>query len=186
MKLESVAMGEQTNACEHLRRWPMPNAQGALAGHAAPESPLTAIGSSAPVPLVCAAHEPESAAPAYIAAAPRQRLRNLQLIGERAHRFFFLDCQSIDYLQVDGNYVTIHLGEVRYLTRSTLKHLSDVLTPYDFIRIDRGVLVNLQQVEYVERLEGGQFAFQLRRGQYLVANRERSSAIVRLLRSGVR
>lgn len=116
---------------------------------------------------------------------PRRTLRSPRLIGERAHRLHFLEAHAVDYLQVDGNYVTIYVGDDRYLTRSTLKHLSDVLAPYDFIRIDRSVLLNLRQVEYVERLESGQFLFQLRRGQQLASNRERSSAIARLLRSGV-
>lgn len=116
----------------------------------------------------------------------RQWLRSPRLIGERAHRFHFLPTPSIDYLQVDGNYVTIHVGDDRYLARATLKHLSDVLAPFDFMRIDRSVLINLQQVEYIERLDGGRFAFQLRRGHYLVSNRERRGAISRLLRCGVR
>lgn len=116
----------------------------------------------------------------------RWTLRSPRLIGERAHRFHFLETHAVDYLQVDGNYVTIHVGDDRYVTRSTLKHLSDVLSPYDFLRIDRSVLLNLRQVDYVERLESGQFSFHLRRGQQLVSSRERSGAIVRLLRSGVR
>ena len=124
--------------------------------------------------------------PMYIDTARRRQAPGLQLIGERAHRFYFLDCQLIDYLHVDGNYITLHVGNDRYLTRSTLKRLSDVLTPHHFMQIDRGVLLNLQQVEYVERLESGQFAFQLRCGQHLIANRERSGAIARLLRNGVR
>jgi two-component system LytT family response regulator len=116
---------------------------------------------------------------------PRPSLRSPRLIGERAHRFHFLDTSSIDYLQVDGNYVTIHIGEDRYLTRATLKYLSDVLTPYDFMRIDRSLLINLRQVDSIERLESGRFGFQLHCGRYLVSNRERSGAILRLLRSGV-
>lgn len=108
-----------------------------------------------------------------------------RLIGERVHRFYFLDAHHVDYLQVDGNYVTIHVGEDKYLTRTTLKRLSDVLAPHDFLRIDRPLLVNLRRVDYVERLESGQFAFCLRRGQRLVSSRERSAAIVRLLRGGV-
>ena len=109
-----------------------------------------------------------------------------QLIGERAHRFHFLDATTVDYLEVDGNYVTIHVGDDRFLTRTTLKYLSMLLAPCDFVQIDRSLLVNLHQVEYVERLDGGQFAFKLRRGQQLRSSRERASRIVKLLRSAVR
>ena len=112
--------------------------------------------------------------------------RVTQLIGERAHRFHFLDPATVDYLEVDGNYVTIHVGDDRFLTRATLKHLSMLLEPSDFVRIDRSLLVNLRQVEYVERLEGGQFSFKLRRGRQLKSSRERASRIVKLLRGAVR
>ncbi len=128
---------------------------------------------------------PISLSSRHIDTESQRWLRGPRLIGERAHRFHLLDTSSIDYLQVEGNYVTIHVGEDRYLTRATLKYLSDVLTPYDFLRIDRSLLINLRQVEHIERLESGRFAFQLRCGHYLVSNRERSGAILRLLRSGV-
>lgn len=109
-----------------------------------------------------------------------------RLIGERAHRFHFLDAPTVDYLEVDGNYVTIHVGDERFLTRATLKHLASLLTPYDFIHIDRSLLVNLRQVDYVERLASGRIAFKLRHGQELKSSRERAGEIAKMLRSGVR
>jgi two-component system LytT family response regulator len=108
------------------------------------------------------------------------------LIGERAHRFHFLEARSVDCLEVDGNYVTIHVGNDRFLTRATLKQLSEALAPLDFVRIDRSCLINLRRVDYVERLESGQFAFTLRHGQRLVSSRERASRILQLLRSPLR
>jgi two-component system, LytTR family, response regulator len=108
------------------------------------------------------------------------------LIGERAHRFHFLETRSVDYLEVDGNYVTIHVGNDRFLTRATLKQLSEVLAPHDFVRIDRSCLVNLRRVDYVERLERGQFAFTLRHGQRLVSSRERATRMLQLLRGPLR
>jgi DNA-binding LytR/AlgR family response regulator len=108
------------------------------------------------------------------------------LVGERNHRFHFLEARAIDFMEVSGNYVTIHVGDERFLVRATLKHLSAKLSASDFIRIDRSYLVNLRRVEYVERLEGGQFVFVLRRGQRIVSSRERAGGISKLLRSAVR
>jgi DNA-binding LytR/AlgR family response regulator len=82
--------------------------------------------------------------------------------------------------------VVIHAGEDRFLTRTTLKHLCSVLPPREFIRIDRSLLVNLRRVDYVERLENGRFSFSMRQGKHQVmSSRERSPAILRLLRSGL-
>jgi two-component system LytT family response regulator len=119
-------------------------------------------------------------------AAPRTGTGCTRIIGEQAHRFHFLDAQAVDYFEVDGNYVTIHARGQQFLTRTTLKHLCDELAGDDFVRIDRSLLVNLRQVDYVERLEGGRFAFRLRSGQQLMSSRERASAIIKLLRSTLR
>jgi DNA-binding LytR/AlgR family response regulator len=179
MKLKHLSSVEPTSAPASLRlqmQTPPYDARDVL---------REASGSLAAVSSVRELHD---VAPLLIQQDSEQRpwLRSPRLIGERGHRFHFLPTPSIDYLQVDGNYVTIHVGDERYLARATLKYLSDALAPFDFMRIDRSVLINLQQVEYIERLEGGRFAFQLRCGHYLVSNRERRGAISRLLRSGIR
>jgi two-component system, LytTR family, response regulator AlgR len=112
--------------------------------------------------------------------------RGPQLIGERAHRFHFLDANAVDYVEVDGNYVMIHIGEDKFLTRMTLKRLTSVLPARDFLRIGRSLIVNLRRVQCVERLESGRFSFTLMHGRQLLSSRERSPAIMRMLRSGVR
>lgn len=107
---------------------------------------------------------------------------SLRLIGERARRLHFLEAQDVDYLEVDGNYVSLHVGTESFLTRQTLTELARLLEPLGFLRIERGLVVNLHQVLYAERLERGAFAFTMKRGQRLVSSRERSAAIAHLLR----
>ena len=43
------------------------------------------------------------------------------LVGERQRRLYPLDPKSIDYIEADGNYVTLRAGQVEYL-----RHLGDV------------------------------------------------------------
>lgn len=107
------------------------------------------------------------------------------LIGERSHRFHFLQPHTVDYLEVAGNYVTIHVGESAFITRATLKRLAQLLAA-DFIRIDRSRLLNLRRIEYVERLESGRLLFKLLDGQQLVSSRERAVHIAKMLQGGVR
>ncbi len=104
------------------------------------------------------------------------------LIGERAHRLHIIAAAELDFLEVDGNYVTLHAGGERYLTRQSLTALEESLEPQGFLRIERSLLVNLRQVCFAERTERGTYAFTLKRGQRLVSSRERSPAIARLLR----
>lgn len=105
------------------------------------------------------------------------------LIGERAHRLHFIAAAELDFLEVDGNYVTLHSGGERYLTRQPLTALAESLESQGFLRIERSLLINLRQVAFAERTERGTYAFTLKRGQRLMSSRERSPAIARLLRT---
>ena len=45
------------------------------------------------------------------------------LVGEREKRLYPLDPMSIDYIEADGNYVTLRAGKVEYLSRDSIKRL---------------------------------------------------------------
>ena len=60
-----------------------------------------------------------------------------------------LDCDLIDKVLADGDYMQVHSGNQRWLVHSTMKALSAKLDPEDFVRIHRSVLVRR---DFVERL----------------------------------
>ena len=111
------------------------------------------------------------------AASPHARL-----VGERGQRFYFLDVETIDYIVADGNYVIIHCAGERYISRNTVKHLSTTLRLHSFVRIERSLLLNLQRVEFVERLGQGEFCFVLRNGERLRSGRTHRKVILQELR----
>jgi two-component system LytT family response regulator len=86
------------------------------------------------------------------------------LVGERQRRLYPLDPQVIDYIEVDGNYVTLRAGRTEYLSRDSLKRLSAQLAALGFIRIERSLLVNAVSVSYVEVTGNGRFALTLKSG----------------------
>jgi len=104
-----------------------------------------------------------------------------QIIGERASRIYFLDARKVEYLASAGNYVTSHLAGEQFLTRATLKSMSELLSPLGFVQIARTVLVNLRQVAHVERGDRGQYCFVTRFGARLLSARERSGSLRELL-----
>ncbi len=106
-----------------------------------------------------------------------------QIAAERSQRLYFLEPESIDYIESEANYVALHVGEERYLARNTLKHLADVLAPLGFVRIERSLLLNLRRVAFAERLGRGAFAFVLRTGQRLVSSVNYRKGILDEIRS---
>lgn len=93
----------------------------------------------------------------------------LRLTGEKGRRLFFIDVELIDYIEAQGNYVSIRAGGDCYIARNTLKNLASVLAASGFVRITRSLLVNLRRVAFAERLGGGSFEFTLRTGKRLAS-----------------
>jgi two-component system LytT family response regulator len=116
---------------------------------------------------------------------PVSRERSLyQLTGERAHRLYFIEVESIDYIESEANYVALHVGDEQYLARNTVKHLAGVLAPFGFVRIERSLLINLRKVAFAERLDRGAFAFTLRTGRRLVSSGTYRQGILDEIRRG--
>ena len=82
-------------------------------------------------------------------------------MGERQRRLYPLDPKSIDYIEADGNYVTLRAGKVEYLSRDSIKRLSMQLAELGFVRIARSLLVNAAAVLYAEVAGHGTFALTL-------------------------
>ncbi len=106
----------------------------------------------------------------------------LRLAAERAHRLYFIETTDIEYMECDGNYVSIHTGQDQYITRSTLQRLTEMLKPVGFVRIERSLLVNLRSVAFAERIGKGCYAFTLRSGKRLVSTSPYRKAILGQIR----
>ncbi len=107
-----------------------------------------------------------------------------QLVGEKARRMHFIAVETIEYIESEGNYVTIHTGEERFISRNSLKHLAWALAPIGFLRIGRSTLLNLRRVAYAERVGHGVFAFTLHSHRCLVSNASYRKRILTEIRRG--
>jgi two-component system, LytTR family, response regulator len=103
------------------------------------------------------------------------------LVGERQRRLYPLDPKSIDYIEADGNYVTLRAGKVEYLSRDSIKRLSTQLAEAGFIRIERSLLVNAAAVLYAEVAGHGTFALTLTSGVCLHSSATYRDSILRII-----
>jgi len=103
------------------------------------------------------------------------------LVGERRQRLYPLELSKIDYIESDGNYVTIRSGGAEYLSRDSIKRLSIVLSDHGFVRIERSLLVNIGAVSYVELAGHGSYAFTLACGACLYSGVTYRDGILRVL-----
>ena len=103
------------------------------------------------------------------------------LVGERQHRLYPLDIEKIDYIQADGNYVTIRAGNAEYMSRDSIKRLTADLADFGFVRIDRSILLNIRAVEFAEPVGHGTLAFTLSSGTCLYSSKTYRDAILSIL-----
>jgi len=103
------------------------------------------------------------------------------LVGERQRKLFPLDPKCIDYIEADGNYVTLRVGKAEYLSRDSIKHLSMQLAEVGFIRIGRSLLVNAAAVLYAEVAGHGTFALTLSSGACLHSSAAYRDSILRII-----
>jgi two-component system LytT family response regulator len=103
------------------------------------------------------------------------------LVGERLRRLYPLDPRSIDYIEADGNYVTLRVGRQEYLSRDSIKRLALQLADLGFIRIERSLLVNATAVAYAEVARHGTFAFTLSSGVCLHSSAAYRDSILRII-----
>lgn len=110
-----------------------------------------------------------------------QRLMTTLLIGERERRLYPLDPEKIDYIESDGNYVSIRSGNTAYISRDSIKRLAGELAHLGFVRIERSLLVNIRAVLYAETVGRGRFAFTLSSGACLQSSASFRESILRAL-----
>jgi two-component system LytT family response regulator len=108
----------------------------------------------------------ETAAPAGDAERWLQRLS--VHVGEHI-RVIAVD--EIDWIGAEGNYVRIHARGGVYLHRETLRHLQETLDPARFLRIHRGVIVNVDRIHEIHPLFNGNAEVVLRNGARLNLSR---------------
>ncbi|MEX2152709.1 MAG: LytTR family DNA-binding domain-containing protein [Gemmatimonadaceae bacterium] len=94
-------------------------------------------------------------------------------------RIRFITVDAITHLEAEGNYVVVHsAGEHR--VRSTLGGLTEQLDPGRFIRIHRGIVVNVDHIRELQPWFSGDYVAILRDGTQLKVSRRYRDGILRL------
>jgi two-component system LytT family response regulator len=107
-----------------------------------------------------------------------------QITGEKAQRLYFIDVETIDYVESEAGCVAVYVDDEKYLARNSLKQLAGVLEPLGFVRIERSVLLNLRKVAFAQRLDRGAFVFTLRNGRRLVSGSSYRKGILEEIQRG--
>jgi two-component system, LytTR family, response regulator len=83
----------------------------------------------------------------------------------------FVRVIDIDWMEAEGNYIRLHVGERSHLVRETMASMEAKLDPKRFVRIHRSTFVNVERVRELETVARGESVVILRDGTKLTASR---------------
>jgi two-component system LytT family response regulator len=94
-----------------------------------------------------------------------------RLVVPSGHRSVFIRTEQIDWIEAERNYVRLHVGGRAYLLRENLSRIASALDPTTFCRIHRSTIVNVDRIQAVESLFGGEYLVVLHDGTRLTSGR---------------
>lgn len=102
-------------------------------------------------------------------AAPGPYLKRLTV--RDAGKVHVLDVEQIDCVESAGNYVGVQVGRQTHIVRETLQALEGQLDPSHFVRISRGVIINLARLAELQATAHGGHVAVMRDGRRLPTTR---------------
>lgn len=94
-------------------------------------------------------------------------------------RVRFVPATDVDWIEADGNYAILHVGEARHRIRAALRQVIAELDPKRFVRTHRSVIVNVERIRELQPWFGGDYIAILRNGAKLKVSRLRASQLLR-------
>jgi len=95
-------------------------------------------------------------------------------------RVMIVNVAEIDWVEADGDYVSVHIGAKSWLLRETIAAAEARLALSGFVRIHRSTLVNISRVRELLPLTKGEFTVVLLDGTELKLSRNYRFALERL------
>ncbi len=94
-----------------------------------------------------------------------------RLLVKAGGRVSFVDVDSIDWVEAEGNYVRVHAGDQTHLLRETMNGLIERIGAQRFFRIHRSRIVNVRRVKELLISGGGDYQVVLWNGTQLGLSR---------------
>jgi len=123
----------------------------------------------------------QAAAELQVAASPSMATAMDRLPIKANGRIIILRLSEIDWIEADGDYVSIHARGKSWLMRETIAAVELRLALSGFVRIHRSTLVNAEQVKELRPRDKGEYTVVLNDGTELKLTRNYRASVERLI-----
>jgi two-component system LytT family response regulator len=94
-----------------------------------------------------------------------------RLVIKASGRIYFLETAEIDWIEAEGNYVSVHSAKKSHLLRETISSLEAQLDPRKFLRIHRSSIVRIDRIQELQPWFHGEYRIILQNGTQLTLSR---------------
>jgi two-component system LytT family response regulator len=101
--------------------------------------------------------------------APPQYLERIAV--KSVGRTVFVSTAAVDWIETEGNYLSLHIGKDVKLVRETMSQIEAKLDPRQFVRIHRSTIVRIDAVKEITPLFNGDQSVVLSDGTKVVLSR---------------
>ena len=95
-----------------------------------------------------------------------------RLVIKASGRIYFLETSEIDWIEAEGNYVSVHSAKKTHLLRETISSLESQLDPKQFVRIHRSSIVRIDRILELQPWFHGEYRIILHDGTQLTLSRK--------------
>lgn len=92
-----------------------------------------------------------------------------------------LQISDIDWIEANGDYVTLHGQNQKHLLKESMQALSEKLNPQQFLRIHRSTFINLDKIKELQSHFNGEYYITLQNGVQLKSSRSYKEQIKAIL-----
>jgi len=104
-----------------------------------------------------------------------------RLIVKAAGRIRFVKTDDISWIEADDKYVHLHTGKSAQMVRQTLGAMETQLDPVKFLRIHRSAIVNIERIQELQPMFGGEHVVVMEDGTKLTLSRKYRDKLFELL-----
>ena len=94
-----------------------------------------------------------------------------RLVVKTSGRIYFIETAEIDWIEAEGNYVSVHSNKKSHLLRETISGLEAQLDPRKFLRIHRSSIVRIDRIQELQPWFHGEYRIILQNGTQLTLSR---------------
>jgi two-component system LytT family response regulator len=112
-------------------------------------------------------------------AAPSRYIKRMAV--RSAGKTVFVDAEEIDWIEAAENYVQLHTARATHLLHVAMNTLEKSLDPALFLRLHRGIIVNIKRIKELQPATHGEFFVTLQNGIRLQSSRTHSAKLKALI-----